>query len=347
MDFLQQIDQFKLQHSLIFSLLAVLLIIVIAGLLQVIFGYGLARINKQYNAKNLTKLARTFRIPILFLSIVFGMAVVMPLLRFPVQLQGIIQHLLSILSIISSAWLITNVVDIVRTLILHKYDNKAVAGSSRVRGIYTQLKAVSRIINGFIFIIALAAILMTFERIRDIGYSILVSAGVGAAIIGFAAQRSLASLLAGLQIAFTQPIRIGDVIAIEGEWGVIEEINLSYVVVRIWDKRCQVIPIGFFLEKPFQNWSRQSTALFGTVLIYTDYSILLANLRKELTQILENSPLWDQQANAVQVTEMKAGGLELRALVSARNATDLFNLRCHVREQLVNYINNNYPKNIK
>lgn len=345
MNLVHQITNFKLQHSLIFSLLIVLLIITIAGLLQVVFVYLFSKLAHKYKTKNLTSLVRSFRIPILLLSIIVGMSIGMPLLRFPSEIQIAIEHVLSIASIITATWLITNFVDIFRTLIIHKYDTQNI-DNFRARRIYTQLKVITRIVNGFILVIALAAILMTFDRIRDVGYSILVSAGVGAAIIGFAAQKSLASLLAGLQVALTQPIRIGDVVVIEGEWGIIEEINLSYVVVRIWDKRRLVIPISFFLEKSFQNWSRQSTDLLGTVMIYTDYSIQVDDLRKELTQILAHDPLWDKQASAIQVTDAKTDVLELRVLVSARNAGDLFSLRCNVRERLINYISKNYPKSL-
>ena len=179
---------------------------------------------------------------------------------------------------------------------------------------------------------------------RHVGTSILASAGIASVIIGFAAQRSLGTLVAGLQIAITQPIRIDDVVIVENEWGRIEEITLTYVVVRIWDLRRLVVPISYFLEKPFQNWTRVSAHLLGTVMLHVDYTVPLNVMREELDRILEQSKLWDHKVKVLQVTDTTDRTLELRALVSAGNASAAWDLRCEVREAMVDFLQRNYPE---
>lgn len=150
--------------------------------------------------------------------------------------------------------------------------------------------------------------------------------------------------MAGIQIAFTQPIRIDDVVIVEGEWGRIEEITLTYVVVNIWDKRRLVVPTTYFIEQPFENWTRNSSDLLGTVFIYTDYNIPFDELRKELTHLLEKSPLWDHKVNVLQVTDSTANAVEIRALMSAKDSPTAFDLRVYVRENLITFIQKNYPQ---
>jgi small-conductance mechanosensitive channel len=185
--------------------------------------------------------------------------------------------------------------------------------------------------------------LMVFQSVRQFGTAMIASAGVAGIIIGFAAQKSLATFLAGLQIAMTQPIRIDDVVIVEGEWGRIEEITLTYVVVCIWDLRRLVVPITYFIEKPFQNWTRTSSDILGTVFLQVDYDVPVEAVRAELTRILEASTLWDRKVNVLQVTESRERTLELRALASASDAGRSFDLRCEVREKLVAFIQKNYP----
>ena len=171
----------------------------------------------------------------------------------------------------------------------------------------------------------------------------IASAGVAGIVVGFAAQKSLGTLLAGIQIALTQPVRIDDVVIVEGEWGRIEEITLTYVVVRIWDLRRLVVPITYFIEKPFQNWTRTSADILGSVFLHVDYGVPVDALRKELTRILEASPNWDRKVNVLQVTDAKERTLELRALASSSDASRSWDLRCEVREKLVAFVQANYP----
>ena len=193
---------------------------------------------------------------------------------------------------------------------------------------------------------ALSLVLMSFEAVRKIGTGLLTSAGIAGIIVGFAAQKSLANLLAGFQIAFTQPIRIDDVVVVEGEFGNIEEITLTYVVVRIWDQRRLVLPINYFIEKPFQNWTRSSSEVLGTVFIYVDYTLPIEPVRAELERLATESPLWDKRVCKLHVTDAKEKTLELRALVSARDSGTAFDLRCDIREKLVDFIQKNYPDSL-
>ncbi|RYZ62511.1 MAG: mechanosensitive ion channel, partial [Chitinophagaceae bacterium] len=188
--------------------------------------------------------------------------------------------------------------------------------------------------------------LLTFETMRKVGTGLLTGVGIGGIIIGFAAQKSLGNLLAGFQIAFTQPIRIDDEVIIEGEFGRIEELTLTYVVVRIWDNRRMIVPINYFIEKPFQNWTRKTTEMLGTVYLYVDYSIPVAWLREELMKIVKDHPLWDKRVANLMVTDFKQEVMELRALVSAYSSGRAFDLRCEVREKLIARIQEVYPNSL-
>lgn len=214
----------------------------------------------------------------------------------------------------------------------------------QARAIRTQIMVLKKVAVAVIGIFTLASMLMVFESVREFGASILASAGIAGVIIGFAAQRSIATLLAGFQIALTQPIRVDDVVIVEGEWGRIEDITLTYVVVRVWDLRRLVVPITYFIEQPFQNWTRSSADLLGTVFLYVDYTIPVDAMRAELTRILQGSSNWDGKVNVLQVTDAKERTMELRALASAADASLAFSLRCEIREQLIAFVQREYPE---
>jgi small-conductance mechanosensitive channel len=211
------------------------------------------------------------------------------------------------------------------------------------RRIQTQVKILKHLAITVIIVIAIAVTLMSYDRFRQYGTSLLASAGVAGLIIGLAAQKMLGNLLAGIQIAITQPIRLDDVVIVENEWGRIEEITLTYVVVRIWDLRRMVLPISYFIEKPFQNWTRVSADLLGTVYLYTDYDIPLDDLRQTLNDILSRSEKWDKKVGLIQVTNAGEKTIEVRALMSAADSGALWDLRCDVREKLVAHIRDKYP----
>lgn len=212
------------------------------------------------------------------------------------------------------------------------------------RRVVTQLRVLRRVLVSFIGFTAIIIILLLFPGARDIGTGLLASAGIAGLVIGLAAQRALGNLLAGFQIAFTQPIRLDDVVVVEGEWGRVEEITLTYVVIRIWDERRLIVPISYFLEKPFTNWTRESSEILGTVFLYTDYTVPVDSLRKELDRIVESSLHWDGRVKGLVVTDSKPNSLELRALVSAKDGGAAWNLRCEVREGLVKFLQQEYPE---
>jgi small-conductance mechanosensitive channel len=187
---------------------------------------------------------------------------------------------------------------------------------------------------------------MTFDGVRQYGISLLASAGAAGIILGLALQPVLKNLIAGIQIAVTQPIKIGDSLIVEGDFGTVEDITATYVVVRTWDMRRLVVPLSYFIEQPFQNWTRQSTNLLGTAMLYLDYSTPIDKLRAKAKEIVENSPLWDRSSFALQVTDFRERTMEVRVLVSASNGGRLFELRCLLREQLIAFLQAEYPQSL-
>jgi small-conductance mechanosensitive channel len=207
----------------------------------------------------------------------------------------------------------------------------------------TQVRILKRALHTLIVVVTLSAVLMTFEPVRQYGVSLFASAGVAGLVVGLAARPMLSNLIAGIQIATTQPIRIDDHVVVENESGRIEEITSTYVVIRLWDLRRLIVPLSYFIEKPFQNWTRESTDLIGSVLLYVDFTAPVEAIRAKLVEIVKASPLWDGHLVKLQVTEAREGAMELRALVSARSAGDVFDLRCEIREQLIEFLRKNYP----
>ena len=214
----------------------------------------------------------------------------------------------------------------------------------RARTIATQLKIFERVLIVGLVIMGAAMALMLFDRIQQFGVSILASAGIIGITLGFAAQRTIANLFAGIQLAITQPIRIDDVVIVENEWGRIEEITLTYVVVRIWDLRRLVLPVSYFIERPFQNWTRTSADILGTVFLYMDYSVPVDAIRMKLQEIVKDAPEWDGKVCGVQVTNTTDKSVEVRALVSAADASRAWDLRCKVREGLLTFLQATYPQ---
>lgn len=261
------------------------------------------------------------------------------------HLIDIVKHFLTLLIILFIAWFLVGLVKLGRDAVLLRYDLDQ-KDNLKARRIYTQFRIMERIIIFALIVVALSVALMTFEQIRRIGVSLFASAGVAGIILGFAAQRMIGNVLAGFQIAMSQPIRIDDVVIVENEWGWIEEINLTYVVVRIWDKRRLIVPTTYFIEKPFQNWTRVSADILGTVFIHTDYTVPVDKLREELTRLLESDPNWDGKVNVLQVTNSTEKTMELRALMSAADSPSAWDLRVRIREKLIEFLQKNYPESL-
>ncbi|TFV95849.1 mechanosensitive ion channel family protein [Algoriphagus kandeliae] len=258
-------------------------------------------------------------------------------------LLGWLPHLNTILIISGFTWCLLVLTGILKRIFLKQFDISQ-EDNLRARKIYTQLNILQKIVNFIIIILGIGLILVSFDPIRKIGVGLFASAGVAGIIIGFSAQKAIGTLIAGIQIAFAQPFRLDDAVVVEGEWGWIEEINLTYVVVHIWDQRRLVLPTTYFLEKPFQNWTRTSADIIGSVFIYTDYTVSFDAMRQELDRILENTSLWDKKVKVLQVTDAKERTVETRILVSARNSPTAWDLRVHVREKMIEFLQKNYPE---
>jgi small-conductance mechanosensitive channel len=256
-----------------------------------------------------------------------------------------LRRYLTIGMIIAATWFFLRLVAVVRAIVYERFpiDKEDNLHERKVR---TQFQYMQITLSAFIMAIGLAFVLFQFERLRVLGSGLLVSTGVAAIVLAFAAHQTLGNLLAGFQIAFTQPFRIDDVVIVEGEWGRIEEITFTYVIVRIWDQRRLVLPLSYFLNNPFQNWTRTSADIWGTVNLYVDYSVPVERVREELKRILESSKLWDGKVAGVQITDTSEKTVTLRALVSARNASDAWDLRCLVRERLIEFLQREYPDSL-
>lgn len=297
------------------------------------------------NNKFLLMFVERLKFPVIILLLILAIESITPTASKNKNMASALEHIMSILIICSISWASIQAVIIAR-LIFEKKHNINAIDNLKARKVHTQLRVLERIIIGVVVVITICTILMTFENIKRFGVSLLASAGVAGLIIGFAAQRSIATVLAGLQIAFTQPIRIDDVVIIENEWGWIEEITLTYTVVRLWDRRRMIVPTTYWIEKPFQNWTRSTSDLIGTVFIYTDYEVPVDDLRIKLTQLLENNPLWDKEVNVLQVTNLTGNHVEIRILLSCKDSSSLFDLRAYVREEMMKYIQVNYPESL-
>lgn len=251
----------------------------------------------------------------------------------------------TLLFIFAVTWLTLNIIKLVKQHVLGRY-NIDTSDNLKARKVTTQFNILERIIIFVVIFLAVGIALISFEEIREVGVSIFASAGVAGIIIGFSAQKMIATFLAGIQIAVAQPIKLDDVVIVEGEWGRIEEITLTYVVVKIWDKRRLIVPTTYFIDQPFQNWTKTSADLLGTVYLYTDYLVPLEAIRAELTDILKNTDLWDGEVNNIQVTDSKAHYVEVRALMSAGDSSTAWELRVHVREALIGFMQREYPESI-
>ncbi|MCJ2016152.1 mechanosensitive ion channel [Methylobacterium sp. E-065] len=209
---------------------------------------------------------------------------------------------------------------------------------------FTQMRILERAGVTLVALITLSVALMTFEPVRQYGVSLLASAGAAGLVLGLAMQPVLSNLVAGIQIAITQPIRIEDAVIVENEWGWVEEINATYVVVRLWDWRRLVLPLTYFIQKPFQNWTRDGASLIGSVFLYVDHRAPVAAMREKLTAIARASLLWDGKVVNLQVSDAKVSTIEIRMLVSARNAPQAWDLRCEVREAMITWLQAEHPE---
>jgi small-conductance mechanosensitive channel len=276
----------------------------------------------------------------------------LPLLAVIIALPGVplkpnlveyLQKFFNLCFTASLAWGVVGLAGAMREVVSSKY-RVDVPDNLAAREMATRINMLHKIIVILVAGFAVSAMLMSFPNLRQVGASLLASAGVVGIVIGLAARPALSNLIAGVQLAFTQPIRIDDVVIVEGEWGWIEEIRTTYVVVRIWDLRRLVLPLSYFIEKPFQNWTRVTADLLATVFIYADYTVPVEEVRQELKRILDSTDLWDGKVWGLQVTDATDRTIQMRALMSARNSGTAWNLRCLVREKLITFLQTRYPR---
>src|SRR3984957_1673746 len=262
----------------------------------------------------------------------------------PPRLEEVLRQLFIMGVVASLGWFAVGCIYVFQSATLRRYD-LAAENNVRARRVHTQFQLFRRMLITFVVIIDIGALLWTFNdpRIWHYGSGLLASAGVASLILAAAAKSTAANFLAGLQIAFTEPIRIDDVVVIQGEWGRIEEINSAYVVVKIWDLRRLIVPLSYFIENSFQNWTRESSDILGTAFLYCDYPIPVEALPQQLESIVHPSPLWNKQVCGLQVTNLTDRSMELRCLMSSRNSSENFDLRCLVREKMTAWIQQNYP----
>ena len=274
-----------------------------------------------------------------------GVILLLPLLRLPENWTWATEKGFGILLIIALSVLIIRGVSQVQSALMSRHRLDAPDNLS-ARKIFTQVSVIRKIIVTTVVVVATGSILMMFDPVRQFGTSILASAGIAGIVLGFAAQKTLGNVLAGIQIALTQPLLIDDIVVVEGEFGQIEEITLTYVTVRTWDLRRIILPITYFVEKPFQNWSRVSTELLGTVILYLDYQVPMGELRKELKRLVENHPKWDKRVCGLQITDTTEHAIQVRALISGSDPGKLGDLRAEIREGLINFLVRNYPESL-
>jgi small-conductance mechanosensitive channel len=276
---------------------------------------------------------------------VLGSIFVLPLIGLSPETSGILAKGSSMLIVGAVSWILLQCVALGEKAVLARYDITA-ADNLQARKVYTQVHVLSKALYVVIVILTVCSVLMLFDGVRQFGTSLLASAGVVGIIIGFAAQRTIANLFAGFQLALTQPIRLDDVVIVEGEWGRIEEITLTYVVVHIWDDRRLVVPLSFFIEKPFQNWTRVSADLLGSVFVWADYTLPIAELRPAVQRIVKGCQDWDQRFWNLQVTDTTDRAMQLRVLATAADASKAWDLRCEIRERLLAFLQQQYPQHL-
>lgn len=319
-------------------LVAILLALVVHGILYRIA----ARVGKQTGGALDDSLVRHSRAPTRLILPMLAVLTALPALPLGSEIVGRLEHLAQLILIGGIGWAVLGFVDVLNEIVSTHYridieDNLA------ARRMQTRFRVLRRVMVVLVAIITVAVMLLTFPSVRQVGLGLLGSAGLAGIVVGMAARPTLSNIVAGIQIALTEPIRIDDVVIVEGEWGRIEEITAAYVVVRIWDLRRLIVPLSHFIQEPFQNWTRQSADILGTVFLYADYTVPVEEVRQELHRIVGQSGMWDGKVWGLQVTNATEHTMELRALMSAADSSTAWNLRCHVREKLIEFLQRNHP----
>jgi small-conductance mechanosensitive channel len=281
--------------------------------------------------------------PSLLAVCLVAVALALPLAPLDDDLRGALTHFFGVVTIALIAWISIRAVDVTAARYVQRFRDD-ISENFLARKHMTQIRVFKRVIDTMIVVVAVSTALMTYDSVRQYGVSLFASAGAAGLILGLAARPLLSNLIAGVQIAITQPIRIEDAVIIENEWGWVEDIASTYVVIRLWDWRRMVVPLSYFIERPFQNWTRDAASLIGSVILHVDYSADVPRIRKRLEEVARESKLWDGAVVNLQVVDTNSRTIELRALVSARNAPQSWDLRCEMRERLVAFLQQDMPE---
>ena len=285
------------------------------------------------------------KLPARYIFPLLALAAAVPFTPLPERAAAYVEKALNLCLIAAVGWVFIVGIQVIAGLLTFRYSIN-VEDNLHARRIHTQTQVIRRIGTVMVIAVTLAAMLMTFPNARQLGTSIFASAGVAGLVVGMAARSTFASIIAGLQVALTQPIRIDDSVVVEGEWGWIEEIETTYVVVRLWDLRRLIVPLTYFIERPFQNWTRTTAEVIGTVFLYVDYSLPVEAVREEFHRIVKDSKFWNGRTATLQVTDFTERTMQLRAIMSANNASAAFDLRCLVRERLIAFLQKNFPESL-
>ncbi len=288
---------------------------------------------------------KTLLPPLLSTAAALILIALLPLLQkgFSPEVSRFLLRSAKIYLVASAAWFSIGAVFLME-IVFRKYYDVSVADNLHARKFQTQFVIFKRLLLTLIVFLAFSIVLLSIDDFRRIGTSLLASVGVAGIVVGFAAQKTVATILAGIQLAVSQPIRIDDVVVAEGEWGRVEQISFTYVVLRLWDLRRLVLPTTYFLERPFQNWTRISADLIATAFFRVDFSADVEKLRERFFTILGSTSLWDGKAKALQVTDCGERSLEIRALMSAANGSSAWDLRCLVREEMTAWLRDDHPE---
>jgi len=332
-------------HGIFLSAIFLAVAIVLALVAHYVVFWVLQRFASRKGAVLDQSLIRHGRRPGKWIFPLLAVLAVLPWLPLPPKPMAALEHITALGLIAAIAWLVTLSVDVTVDLIADRY-RVDVEDNLVARRIQTQFQMLRRITIVLVAIVTVSLMLMTFPAIKHIGLSILASAGLATLVVGMAMKGTLSNLIAGVQIAFSQPFRLGDAVVVEGEWGWIEEIGMMYVVVRIWDLRRLLLPLSYFLDHPFQNWTRTGAELLGSTILNMDYTAPIEELRQELRRICESTKLWAGRVCVLQVSDATGHTMQIRALMDARNSSDTWDLRCLVREKLIENMQKKHPESL-
>jgi small-conductance mechanosensitive channel len=332
-------------QNLLLSVGILAAVIIVARVVHAIVFSILARLAQKPERVIEASIKRHGRKPAKWIFPLLALLVAVPLVPLAPIVRNAAEHVVGLGLIAAIAWVFILAIEVIADLLSARY-RVDVRDNLEARRIQTQVQVLRRILTAVVIIVAIATMLLTIPNVRSIGTSVLASAGLAGIVVGFSMKSTLGNWIAGIQIALTQPIRIDDAVIVENEWGWIEEITSTYVVVRLWDWRRMVLPISYFTDHPFQNWTRRTANLIGSVYLYVDYTVPVDEVRKELERIVKSTDKWDGKVCVLQVSDAKEYTVELRALMDARDAGTAWDLRCYVRENLIKFLQERYPHSL-